>query len=118
MKKTLAFFVFLSIFSGCAHNPSSVKIIFTNQSDNLTHLTISNGSDSVQLTAKENNSETKDLRFERVPKTDGHYHIHIKTIGKDTTFNWGYYTNGYPFEKSINIVYKKDTTILKSDSYE
>jgi len=84
MKKTLAFFVFLSIFSGCAHNPSSVKIIFTNQSDNLTHLTISNGTDSVQLTAKENNSETKDLRFERVPKTDGHYHIHIKTIGKDT----------------------------------
>jgi hypothetical protein len=118
MKKIVIFLLLLLIFSSCTNDDScrsSVKILFNNQTNNTASLTISNEADSVQISSKSNSSETKDLCFNKAPKTDGNYRVHIKTLGKDTVFYEGYYTNGYPEEKSIEIVYKKDSILFKSN---
>jgi hypothetical protein len=110
--------LFLILFScsnwkspGCS---AGLDFIFINKSASPSTLTISNGADSVVINADGNASQTKPLCFNLVPKTDGNYKVHLKNISKDTTFYWGYFSNGYPDEKNVRVVFEKDTLALKS----
>lgn len=92
---------------------ASVDITFINKSAISSKLMVSNGTDSVVISADGNASQTKPLCFKRNPKIDGHYTLHVKNARKDTVIYNGYFTNGYPLESNIRVVFEKDTLAFK-----
>jgi hypothetical protein len=104
---------------GCTSkkNPNcdaTVNFIFINKSATKSNLTVSNGTDSIVISADANTSQTKQLCFKKNPKIDGDYALHIKNARKDTVIHRGYFTNGYPMESNIRVVFEKDTLAFET----
>jgi hypothetical protein len=109
--------LFLLLYS-CSNNKrpgcrAGVDFIFVNKSASPSTLMVSNGADSVVINAAGNATQTSTLCFKKYPMTDGNYILHIKNARKDTVIAQGYFTNGYPTEKTINVVFEKDTLAFK-----
>jgi hypothetical protein len=116
--KLVAFCAVLLLI-GCINkkNPNcdaTVNFIFINKSAMPSNLTVSNGTDSVVINTGGNASQTSPLCFKKNPKIDGHYTLHIKNAKKDTVIHRGYFTNGYPMESNIRVIFEKDTLAFET----
>ncbi|MGF7082249.1 hypothetical protein [Mucilaginibacter sp. UYCu711] len=112
----------LLLLIGCANKKNlncdaAVNFIFINKSATQSNLTVSNGTDSVVISADCNASQTKPLCFKKNPKIDGHYILHVKNTKKDTVIYRGYFTNGYPMESNIRVLFEKDTLAFETISH-
>lgn len=121
MKLQFLFLLLLFFLSGCdlkSHSSCSVstEITFLNKSNMYAHLTISTGKggDSIVLNTQKNSSMTEELCFNTTLKSDGNYFIRFSSPIKDTSFFWGYFSNGAPSEEGIEIVWESDSLKLKS----
>jgi hypothetical protein len=85
---------------------SNVRII--NRSGNKASIELSAENSTVKLnmTGSQIRKDTM-LCFDKVPKTDGHYTVKVKSITLDSATNFGYYTNGYPLSSRLEIIIDK-----------
>lgn len=90
---------------------NKVNVEFVNNRDDYSTLTFSNGQDSISLDSKE---ASKPLCFSKEIRSDGNYILKLSGINKDTVIYWGYYSNGTPSEKLIQINLEKDLINIKS----
>lgn len=112
------FYIFITLCS-CSHlsNDCSygIKVRLVNKSADNVNIEVKalGGTPlKVLLPAKPNERDTT-LCFDHVAKQDGDYYIHIKKkAGLDTTFYWGYYSNGAPLGSRIDITVYPDTFTL------
>ncbi len=115
----MKYLIIILIVAGCNTNQNpdcgkSVEILFKNETSTDAKLLLHNGLDSISLKSIGYATEKKTLCFSQKINTDGNYSFSIKSALRDTSFSWGYFSNGIPSEKTIQIVLKKDSLILKS----
>lgn len=94
--------------------PSSVKISLLNQSTSPARLMLSNGKDSVVINADGNSTLSKPLIFNESLTQDGSYKLRFSTATKDTSYSFGYYTNGSPLDEEFQFTWTSDSLKLKS----
>lgn len=92
----------------------STTIVFSNKGTSAGQLIVSNGLDSVLIDLNSNDVASKELCFSDSLKSDGHYTLRFSNNKRDTTFNFGYYTNGAPLEKEFKITWANDSLKVKS----
>lgn len=93
---------------------TSVKISFLNQSTTSSRLTVSNGLDSVVIDANGNSTVGKELCFSESIRTDGNYWLKLSSPQESRFLAFGYYSNGMPSEKELQITWANDSVKLKS----
>ena len=94
---------------------TSVKVIYDNKSPDKNHFVLSTGSDSIVFNQNPGSQRIGLLCFTLTKKVDGQYFVKLKTPSKDTTFYWGYFSNGIPSEKSITITFNGDSLKMLSE---
>jgi hypothetical protein len=94
--------------------PSSVKVSLLNKSTTPARLTLSNGKDSIVIDADGNSTLSKPLMFSESLTQDGSYKLRFSTATKDTSYSFGYYTNGYPLDEELQFTWTNDSLKLKS----
>ncbi|HEY0669800.1 MAG TPA: hypothetical protein VGD22_16580 [Sphingobacteriaceae bacterium] len=102
-------------FTSCGKlpGPSSVKISLLNQSTTPARLMLSNGKDSVVIDADGNSSLSKHLIFSESLTQDGSYKLQFSTATKDTSYSFGYYTNGSALDEEFQFTWTSDSLKLK-----
>jgi hypothetical protein len=93
---------------------NSVKISFLNQTTGSSRLTVSNGLDSVVVDANGNSTIGKELCFSESIRTDGNYWLKLSSPQDSKFLAFGYYSNGMPSEKEIQITWLNDSVKVKS----
>jgi hypothetical protein len=109
--------VFVFGFTSCKLDKScstSVKISFINQSTTTSRLTVSNGLDSVVINANGNSTVAQELCFSESIRTDGSYWLKLSSPPESRFLSFGYYSNGMPSEKELQITWVNDSVKLKS----
>lgn len=104
--------IVLFFFISC-NSYTGVDIFFTNKRDStIKSIVIDPGGSKLQVNNLEVGKSYKAyLSFKGVAKIDGSYLVQID--GKHDSinlFSFGYYTNGYPLEKEIRLIFYKDST--------
>jgi|AntRauTorckE5430_2_1112549.scaffolds.fasta_scaffold02645_4 hypothetical protein len=118
------FLILILIFSFClsscvfdSNRDISFKVV--NQLDrNIDSLFLSNGYDvnGYNKILKVKDSITLELKFSKnLPKGDGSYEIKIFGKNEVMTYNFGYYTNGYPFNNNEYriFIYNDSVSVLE-----
>jgi hypothetical protein len=93
---------------------SSVKISFVNSTTTPSRLIISNGLDSVDIFARSYSVVGTELCFRENLNSDGSYKLKFSSSTKDTSFTFGYFTNGVPLDEEIQVSWANDSLYLKS----
>lgn len=123
MKKIITALLFVGTTSlwGCRDN-RSIEFAITNRSDSeLTDVSISvHGSikkvPCISVGVGETGSYLPDA--DRLPKRDGSYFLRYQKAGKNSfeIKEFGYFSNGNPWEKTISIVIESDTVLINFDN--
>lgn len=109
--------LFLLILTSCKEDnlcSSSVKVSFLNNANTPSRLTISNGPDSVDIVADSYSVVGTELCFRESLIGDGSYKLKLSSSTKDTSFSFGYFSNGVPFDEEIQVSWVNDSLYLKS----
>ena len=109
--------VFLLCLTSCKLDKAcstSVKISFLNQSTASSRLTVSNGLDSVVVVANGNSTVGKELCFNESIRTDGNYWLKLSSPQESKFLAFGYYSNGMPSEKELQITWANDSVKIRS----
>ena len=93
---------------------SSVKISFVNSATTPSRLKISNGLDSVDIFARSYSVVGTELCFRESLIGDGSYKLKFSSPTKDTSYSFGYFTNGVPLDEEIQVSWESDSLSVKS----